>query len=148
MHGGNPLRVNGTVLLPDGAMTDEFDTVRHDPPADPYARLKRRRIYAAEALRRTESDFKRIKNALMGYGTVHASSLYTRGLPADGVQALERLKGVADEQRASLSAIDAEIEAAPEAKARRERESNDRQHRADAASQEAALHARVKAINL
>lgn len=63
----------------------------------------------------TEGDFRRVKDALLGYtGPVHSTSLYTRGLPADPVGCLSALRDKVLEYRRNITDLERQLAATRE----------------------------------
>jgi hypothetical protein len=162
-HGGRPAKVGvNRWLLPDGAsvMDGGINPTMREPPADPLQSLRLRRQYHAAKLASAESDFNKLKGALLGLLDqyrlplqFHWSESVTKeyGPPppgADGRAALRQLQAVVQERRDVLAAIDREINALPEVQEQRrqqaEREELGRQLR----EEQALVHDEIVGISI
>jgi hypothetical protein len=139
-HGGWPVKRESRWLFADGAEVFlaqyKFDPPHLvEPPDDPKERLFARREYALAKLGRSQSDFRRLKNALQGTGAVFNWDAEEYGDPPpdrdrrtglpDGPTALRRLQSFVLKHREALEQIDREIDNLPESKeAQRRRKQN------------------------
>lgn len=140
-HGGKAamVKVKNRWLLPDGAsMThDGFNPAMYEPPDDPASVLQVRATYHEARVEQLESDFHRLKRALLG--AVDDGMSATFRWPADGrygpphptgTAALRHLKRLVHAERVALAQVQEEIDGLPEsieARRRAEQDHKDRQ---------------------
>lgn len=138
-------------LLPTGAVVvvDGGEVVFYPPPTNDHDKLTLQRKYHSIVLEKTESDFYRVRAALTGEGDpVHESTLFTRGIPADGTAALNYLRRAVIDARERIAGINAAIAATPEEVDRRRRAEAVEAARLVAWQEEAARRAEAAAVTI
>lgn len=122
---------------------------RWDPPADKVARLHLQRRFWELKVRDSETDFNRLKAAMMGEGPVVPWSDRKYGpAPGDGIAALKHLQKVVLADRAELARVAEELDNLPEAREAREAREAAMEARQRAASRDAELKAAASAIHI
>ena len=125
-HGSSPLLIGHRWHFADGAvMANDESRTMYEPPTDANARLRLQRVYVAEQLRLAEKEFNAAQSSFSEAAALASQYRNLPGPPANAAQILESIKATAEEHRATLAKIDAQLDETPQAKARRDREEDD-----------------------
>jgi len=147
-HGGDSVAVNYRRYWPDGATSDAEGTTRYEPPRDPIAVLRLRKVYAKEKVRQAEVDFASAQSSFTELA--RNAARYSSPMaplptpPANAAEILRSLKEPVKKWREQLAEIEAELSQTPNEVRRREME----QEAIERQRQVANVYSEITAINL
>lgn len=150
-HGDYVVLENGTRLFANGATSRQDDDwgrlgSRREPPTDPIAKLRVRRVYVAAKLEREVKAFHAYRDSVLEQ-LEHAQKFPMSCPPPDSDRAERQLKAGRERitnLQTEIARIDRELSETPEAKALREREKREAEVRQECADR----HRTIAAINV
>lgn len=120
-HGGEPVELNGELLLPDGARIVPADNnAKHEPPGDPYRRIRLQTFYWTRRVEIATNDFSEAQSAFRQqakWAKAYPSSCLPP--PPNAKEILRKLKGKVEHARQELAKVEKKFDATPQQQAKR-----------------------------
>ena len=114
-NGDDAVKVEGRLIFSNGAQADANEGLqRFEAPDDLHERLGLQRKRMKELLRKTETEFQRTQASLIEMASMAKAYSHLPDAPADGKEALLKLKAEVSENRKTLERIETELSQTPQ----------------------------------